>query len=76
MSGDKIMNHTEYPKKCRRMTIESLLYTIEDCKKAIAANLENPNVGYYADEINYCSMELRKREQELKKILAPICSWD
>ena len=56
MVGDKIMNHTEYPKKCKKMSIEALRYTIQDCQKAIAANPSNPNNSYYSDEINYCGM--------------------
>lgn len=58
---DKVMNHTEYPKKCKKMSIEALKYTIQDCQKAIEANPENPNNGYYQDEISYCGMELRRR---------------
>jgi hypothetical protein len=61
MISDKVMNHTEYPKKCKKMSVEALKYTIADCKKAIEANAENPNCSYYQDEILYCGMELRKR---------------
>jgi hypothetical protein len=58
---NKIMNHSEYPKQLKKKSTESLLYIIKDCQKAITANPDNPNCSYYADEINYCGMELRKR---------------
>lgn len=72
MIGDKVINHTEYQKKCKKMSIEALKYTIQDCKKTIEANPDNPNNGYYQDEISYCGMELRKRREEIKEILSPI----
>lgn len=61
MVADKIMNHAAYQRKCRGMDVASLRFVIKDAQEAIAANPENPNNGYYADEISYCSMELRRR---------------
>lgn len=40
-----------------------MLFIIQDAGAAIAANPDNPNNGYYADEICYASMELNKRKQ-------------
>ncbi len=57
----KNMDHAAYQRKVRTMSIESLRFTIKDCQEAIKANPENLNNGYYADEINYCAMELKKR---------------
>jgi hypothetical protein len=58
----KTMNHATYPKSLKTKSSESLRYIIADCQKAIAAMPDNENNGYYADEINYCSMELAKRK--------------
>ena len=55
------MNHGQYMKKVKRMSVESLRYVIRDCQEALKANPEGNKAGYYADEINYCSMELSKR---------------
>jgi hypothetical protein len=57
----KKMDHAAYQRKVRMLSNESLRYTIRDCQEAIRANPENPNNGYYADEINYCAMELNRR---------------
>ena len=57
----KTMNHSEYQADCKNRSETSLRHVIEDCKQAIAAMPDNPNAGYYADEIHYCSMELRRR---------------
>ena len=55
------INHAEYQRKVKSMSIAQLLYVIKDCKEAIAANKENPKCGVYSDEISYCSMELKRR---------------
>jgi hypothetical protein len=55
------MNHAEYSKKVKTMSIEALIYTIQDCKATLNANPEGHKAGYYADEINYCAMELSRR---------------
>lgn len=48
-------------KKAKNMSIESLQYSINDCKEAIKAFPENPKANYYQDEIHVYSAELRKR---------------
>jgi hypothetical protein len=60
----KIMNHAEYPRKLRTKTESELYYIVKDCKAAIAANPDNPNNGYYQDEINYvCNEQARRIRQ-------------
>jgi hypothetical protein len=59
----KRMDHTEYPKSLKGKSEASLRYIIQDAQEAIAANPENPNNGYYADEVNYCATELHRRRR-------------
>lgn len=65
----KKMNHTEYQKKLKTKTKEMLEYTIKDASEAIKADPDNPNCGYYQDEISYCMMELRYRNNTNEKKL-------
>lgn len=55
------IDHERYPKSLRAKSVESLRFVIRDCQQAIAANPDNPKNGYYADEIAYCGMELKRR---------------
>ena len=55
------IDHELYPKSLRAKSVESLRFTIADCKSAIQANPDNPKNSYYADEIAYCGMELKRR---------------
>ena len=57
------INHKEYQAHTRKMTVASLRWTIKDCKKAIAAMPDGHKAGYYADEIHYCAMELKRRQK-------------
>ena len=59
--NDKKMNHAAYQKNCKSMSYAELLYTIKDANEAMQVNPTNPNNSYYADEVNYCSMELNRR---------------
>ena len=59
------IDHKSYQEHVRKMTVISLRWTIKDCKNAIAAMPDGHKAGYYADEIHYCAMEL-KRRQDLK----------
>jgi hypothetical protein len=60
----KVMNHSAYIRKTKKMSLHSLKFVIEDCKEVIRLQSDfNPNVGYYEDEIHYCCMELRRREK-------------
>ena len=56
------IDHAEYQKRVKTMTDYSLRYVMRDCKQAIEAMPNGHKVGYYTDEIHYCSMELAKRE--------------
>jgi len=62
MTGDKKMNHGSYQKNLRTKDIAALHFIIKDAGEAIAANPDNPNNGYYADEIHYAYMELKRRK--------------
>lgn len=62
----KTMNHSEYMKKVKSLDVDSLNYIINDCREAIAAMPNNPNNGYYMDEIHYCGMELHKRLMKMQ----------
>jgi hypothetical protein len=57
----KVMDHTNYPKALRTKTLQSLRFTIKDAQEALEANPDNPNNGFYQDEINYCANELNRR---------------
>ena len=56
------INHTQYQKKVKSLSTESLRFIIKDCKEAINAMPNNPKNGYYQDEIHYCVIELNKRK--------------
>ena len=58
----KRMDHIEYPKSLVGKTTAELLFIIEDCQESIKALPSNPNCSFYADEICYAGMELRKRK--------------
>jgi len=60
------MNHALYQRMIRHLDERSLRYVIRDCREAIAAYPDNPKAGYYQDEIHYCAMELRRREEGKK----------
>jgi hypothetical protein len=63
----KTMDHAGYPKRCRKMTDAELRFTISDARQAAEAGKGwNDNVGYYLDEIHYCSMELSRRQKQAK----------
>jgi hypothetical protein len=64
MTG-KTMDHMAYQKKIRRLPCDALRFIVKDAQEAIAAMPDGPNAGYYADEINYAAMELKKRETAL-----------
>ncbi|RPJ33116.1 MAG: hypothetical protein EHM35_10850, partial [Planctomycetaceae bacterium] len=61
MNATKHMDHAEYQRRVKAMTADALLYTIRDARAALTANPDNPNAGYYQDEICYCAQELQRR---------------
>ena len=63
IKNKKYMEHWKYGEKTKAMTNEQLHFTILDARDAIAANPNGINSDYYADEINYCAMELHRRRQ-------------
>ena len=58
----KHMDHAAYQKLLKKKDDTELQFIIKDAKEAIEANPENPNNGYYQDEIHYAVMELNRRK--------------
>lgn len=59
----KTMNHAAYQADCRAKTETQLRFIIQNCQEVIRVQSDfNPNIGYYMDEIHYCSMELARRQ--------------
>jgi hypothetical protein len=65
MIKGKKMNHVEYQRSLKCKPDCSLRYIIEDCHKSLESMPDSPNADYYADEINYCAMELKARRLQL-----------
>jgi len=57
------MNHSEYQKKVKKMTVAELMYLAKDAREAAEAYPEGINAGYYTDEMHYAAMELRRRQK-------------
>ena len=64
MTTGKKMNHTEYLQSLKCKTDCSLRYIIADCRESLESMPDSPNADYYADEINYCAMELKARRMQ------------
>jgi len=64
------MNHAEYIEKTKGMLTEELLFVIKDAGEAMAVNPAAIKYGDYADEISYCAMELKRREEMSKLVEA------
>lgn len=63
----KHIDHAAYPKLCRSRSEAELRYVIADCRATLAAWHDQPNAGYYLDEINYCADELARRARGGKR---------
>ena len=59
----KVIDHRDYPRRCRQMSEAELLYTIADCRESLAAWPDSANAGAYQDEINYAAAELERRRR-------------
>lgn len=59
----KTMNHADYPKSLRNKSVDQLEFIRRDAYDAVVANPNGINNGYYADEICYCSDELKRRKK-------------
>ena len=66
----KKMLHAEYIAATKKKSLEALFYIIKDCRNVMRHQPDNPNFGYYADEICYCRMELSRRGAENMKVSA------
>ena len=58
---DKVMDHSKYQKSLKSLSVRQLQFIMKDAKEAMNANPKNPNNGFYADEVCYAGMELRRR---------------
>lgn len=56
------INHRTYPIMLKNKCDDSLRYIMKDAYEAMRANPEGTKAGYYADEVNYCGMELARRK--------------
>ncbi|MBI9018019.1 MAG: hypothetical protein JEZ07_12250 [Phycisphaerae bacterium] len=66
MGTNKKMDHSKYQRAIRRKSDAVIRFIIDDCREALRAFPENPNAGYYCDEICYCSAELKRRHSDKK----------
>ena len=57
------IDHKEYQKKVKRMSMEELRFVIQDCKEVIKVNPEGEKARYYQDESHYRAAEMRRREK-------------
>jgi hypothetical protein len=67
---NKVMDHGSYQKNLKKKSVEELRFIIKDASEAMKAMPDNPNNGYYADEVNYASMELSQLQGNFLKIKA------
>lgn len=63
----KVMNHAEYCERLHGLPNAALRYIIKDAQEAIDAMPDGPNAGYYADEVNYAGMELKRRQKSMAR---------
>lgn len=63
MHATKHIDHARYPKYCRGRTEAELRHIIADCRATLDAWPDQPNAGYYLDEINYAADELYRRQR-------------
>ena len=56
------IDHAAYQKRLRTKTHAELRFIIRDARAAMVAMPDNPKNGFYADEISYAAMELKRRE--------------
>jgi hypothetical protein len=55
------IDHAAYPESLREKSDAALRYIMRDATAAMRANPFGEKAGYYADEVHYASMELRRR---------------
>ena len=59
----KVMDHGEYQRRLRSKSLSELLWIIKDAGAAAAAMPDNPNCGFYLDEVSYARMEIQRRQK-------------
>jgi hypothetical protein len=55
------IDHAAYPEALREKSDAALQYIMRDASSAMRANPFGEKAGYYADEVHYANMELRRR---------------
>jgi hypothetical protein len=68
----KVIDHQAYAANVRTMSDAELLFTARDAKATVDAWPDQPNAGYYLDEINYCAGELHRRRQGGQRDTRPV----
>lgn len=63
---NKHMDHVAYPESLKTKSDQQLRFIMKDAYEAMKANPDNPNNGYYQDEINYCANEINRRQRGVK----------
>ena len=64
MTNPEHIDHTEYPKSLKKYPRCELHFIIKDARGAMEAMPDGRKAGYYADEISYCAMELKRRNDK------------
>lgn len=68
---NKQMDHAAYPESLKTKSDQQLRFIMKDAYEAMKANPDNPNNGYYQDEINYCANEINRRQRGVKAQISP-----
>lgn len=61
MAVKKIMDHNLYMAALKTRSYAALAYGRIDAQQALDAMPDGINAGFYADEVHYFSMEIRRR---------------
>ena len=56
------MDHNAYPESLMTKTWAELQWIAKDAQTFLKVFPDNPNAGYYQDEINYCANEIQIRK--------------
>jgi hypothetical protein len=61
MAVKKYMDHNLYMAALKKRSDDALLYGLQDARSALDAMPDGINAGFYADEVHYFAMEIRRR---------------
>ena len=57
----RYVDDREYQRRLKTLDTFALRNIIRDAGEAAKVNPDNPNAGFYLDEVSYAAMELRRR---------------